>query len=192
VDGSNGSCIVTKSNVSSGLKVVRGPDWKWEDQDGGIGTIDVLQASSVDPNGWSGVKWGDGSSSENKCRVTVAADLKFHKSACLCGGSNALSIGDRVRVKKSVPEPEYKWGSDVSHESIGILKKIESDGDVVIDFPERSGWKGVLTEMERAPAGTETKNSNGDLVAKGGKKGGTGGYTGLDPSKIWYCGKHKV
>ena len=38
---------------------------------------------------------------------------------------NALSFGDRVRVKLSVSEPKYKWGSDVSHKSMGILKTCE-------------------------------------------------------------------
>ena len=40
--------------------------------------------------------------------------------------------------------------------------------------------------------GTEKKNSNGDIVTKSGKRGGTGGFTGLTPDQIWYCGKQKV
>jgi hypothetical protein len=36
------------------------------------------------------------------------------------------------------------------------------------------------------------KNRIGDPVKKGGQRGGTGGFTGLSPGQIWYCGKKKV
>ena len=31
-----------------------------------------------------------------------------------------LKVGDRVRVKASVTQPKYKWGS-VTHRSIGVV-----------------------------------------------------------------------
>ena len=66
---------------------------------------------------------------------------------------SALKVGDRVRVKRSVSDPKYGWGS-VSHESSGTLTKIDEDGDVQIDFAFRKGWNGRLVEVEaddRAP-----------------------------------------
>ena len=56
-------------------------------------------------------------------------------------------MGDKVKVDPSISEPKYKWGS-VKKGSVGTVKRIDSDGDIVVDFPEQSGWKGLLKEME--------------------------------------------
>ena len=65
-----------------------------------------------------------------------------------------LQVGDMVRVKREVKEPKYKWGSGVSHETVGTIKKIDSDGDCKVDFGGRQRrWNGVLDEMELVAAG---------------------------------------
>ena len=56
-------------------------------------------------------------------------------------------VGDRVRVKSSVTKPKYNWGQ-VKSTSIGKLTRIDDDGDCCVNFPEQSGWTGLLTEME--------------------------------------------
>ena len=42
-------------NIKVGDKVVRGIDWKWNDQDGGSGTVGEVAA--VKGNGWITVRW---------------------------------------------------------------------------------------------------------------------------------------
>ena len=38
-----GCCAVTKQNFKGGAKVMRGPDWKWSDQDAGPGKLSKVR-----------------------------------------------------------------------------------------------------------------------------------------------------
>lgn len=60
--------------------------------------------------------------------------------------SSTIKVGDKVRVKPSVKKPQYDWGY-ISHQSIGKVATIQGN-DLVINFPEMSHWKGILSEME--------------------------------------------
>nr|XP_055043072.1 E3 ubiquitin/ISG15 ligase TRIM25-like [Misgurnus anguillicaudatus] len=62
---------------------------------------------------------------------------------------STFKIGSKVRVKASVESPEYGWG-DVTKNSVGTVKAIDSD-ELTVDFPEHSGWTGILSEMELIP-----------------------------------------
>ena len=51
--------------LDAGDEVVRGPDWKWGDQDGGAGTVgEVIEelpgARPLSGTGWIAVKWPSG------------------------------------------------------------------------------------------------------------------------------------
>lgn len=59
------SVPVSTGNVTIGLRVVRGPDWKWNDQDGGAGKLGTI--TRVDAPGQVRVQWDSGESST--CRV---------------------------------------------------------------------------------------------------------------------------
>ena len=64
--------------------------------------------------------------------------------------NNSLKVGDLVRVRPTVIKPSTKWGNKgVSHASIGRIKEFLKGPDVIIDFPEHSGWNGKYYEMER-------------------------------------------
>ncbi|XP_068082847.1 E3 ubiquitin-protein ligase HERC2 [Anabrus simplex] len=66
-------------------------------------------------------------------------------------GPPPIKVGDKVKVKASVKNPKYKWGS-VNHNSIGVVTSISSNGrDLSVDFPQQSNWTGVVTEMELVP-----------------------------------------
>ena len=61
-----------------------------------------------------------------------------------------IKVGDRVRVKASVETPRYNWGSKgVSHDSVGVVTRLDSDGEMRVDFPEHSDWMAFLSEMEK-------------------------------------------
>ncbi|KAI8508669.1 E3 ubiquitin-protein ligase herc2, partial [Branchiostoma belcheri] len=65
---------------------------------------------------------------------------------------SAVKVGDKVRVKRSVTTPKYKWGS-VTHNSIGVVTAFSANGkDVTVDFPEQSHWTGLVSEMELVPS----------------------------------------
>ncbi|KAK1318887.1 E3 ubiquitin-protein ligase KEG [Acorus calamus] len=60
-----------------------------------------------------------------------------------------MRVGDWVRVKATVSTPSYQWG-DVSHSSVGVIHRIEDDGElwVAFCFLERL-WLCKTREMER-------------------------------------------
>ena len=80
-------CIVTKANLVAGRRVVRGPDWQWDDQDEGPGETGTLMGLCEETNDWASVTWANG---RGNYRVSGAADLKYLKSDCVCGKNLAL------------------------------------------------------------------------------------------------------
>ncbi len=58
-----------------------------------------------------------------------------------------IKVGSKVRVKSSVEEPFYKWGQ-VNHSSVGVVTKLDDDGEMRINFPYQEDWMGKLDEME--------------------------------------------
>ena len=52
----------------------------------------------------------------------------------------------------------------MTHESVGVVLRIDDDGEMIIDFPEQSGWLGVLSEMELVDSVTPVEGrENGNL-----------------------------
>ncbi|XP_071496413.1 E3 ubiquitin-protein ligase HERC2-like [Diadema antillarum] len=65
-----------------------------------------------------------------------------------CAPGSNIKVGDRVRVKRSVTSPRYKWGS-VTHQSIGTVTGFNANGkDVTVNFPQQPHWTGLVSEME--------------------------------------------
>ncbi|XP_063970630.1 E3 ubiquitin-protein ligase HERC2-like [Lytechinus pictus] len=65
-----------------------------------------------------------------------------------CAPGSNIKVGDRVRVKRSVSAPRYKWGS-VNHQSIGTVTGFNANGkDVTVNFPQQPHWTGLVCEME--------------------------------------------
>jgi hypothetical protein len=72
-----------------------------------------------------------------------------------------FKVGDKVRVKASVKRPYYAFGPVVTHKSIGEVKHTYADGELLIDFPDHTGWNGVGREMELVfPEETKQKEQN--------------------------------
>ncbi|XP_054929802.1 E3 ubiquitin-protein ligase HERC2 isoform X6 [Dermacentor andersoni] len=87
----------------------------------------------------------------------AAASLPASSSALTQASQSqsALRAGDRVRVRPTVSQPKYKWGS-VTRSSIGTVTSecsalnVSRNGrDVTVDFPQQSNWMGLVSEMER-------------------------------------------
>ena len=113
-----------------------------------------------DVAGCSRATW-NGDFGEQCCRTCKASDGARHGPDCEAKAKAAaaglssstpsastMKIGDRVRVRQCVASPKYGWGSSVDHKSSGTLKRIDDGGDVIIDFPNHSGWRGRLEEIE--------------------------------------------
>lgn len=60
-----------------------------------------------------------------------------------------FKVGDKVRVRSNVKEPQHGWGS-VAHGDIGVVNSVCGDSGEVLycNFPHQSWWKGAVDEME--------------------------------------------
>ena len=70
-------------DISVGLRVVRGPDWKWGDQDGGEGCLGTV-IESGDETAYGQVVvvlWDNGMRANYRCGVDGSYDLKVYDSA---------------------------------------------------------------------------------------------------------------
>ncbi len=62
-----------------------------------------------------------------------------------------LRVGDRVRVALPAgqTQPRYKWGSHVNAESIGTVRRIDADGDVIVSFgADAPTWRALGAELQ--------------------------------------------
>ena len=70
--------------IEPGLRVVRGPDWKWGDQDGGEGCLGTVAESgdkSETPEGVVIVQWDNGNRCNYRCGLEGKYDLKVYDNA---------------------------------------------------------------------------------------------------------------
>ena len=75
--------------ITTGLRVVRGPGWKWGDQDGGegwVGTVVEVQLSEVPVGARTMaaavvVQWDNGNRCNYRCGVEDQYDLRVLDSA---------------------------------------------------------------------------------------------------------------
>lgn len=81
-----GSAKVKMKGIFMGARVARGPDWDWNDQDGGEGSPGIV----IDIRGWDGetgrsvanVAWCNGTSNVYRLGHKGKVDLKYlHQSA---------------------------------------------------------------------------------------------------------------
>ena len=98
--------------------------------------------------------------------------------------SEAPVTNDSVKIRKTVVQPEYKWGA-VTHSSVGVVKMLdgrstgsnfgcgEDDPDVIVDFPEQIGWRGKQSELikVRRPSGN-SPDSHRKFSGKRNRKSG--------------------
>ncbi|XP_013416937.1 uncharacterized protein LOC106178346 [Lingula anatina] len=114
-----------------GTRVVRGPDWKWENQDGdGPGTVVGYGKGS-----WVWVHW-DYTDHENIYRYggpECAYDVWIFEEAKKMDEGKLIDVG--VRVKRG---PDWRYGDqDGGNGTIGIVVKVEENGKVKVRWPNR-------------------------------------------------------
>ena len=69
--------------IELGLRVVRGPNWKWGDQDGGEGSLGTVIDPGEETASGRGVVvlWDNGNRSNYRCGIDGCYDLKVYDSA---------------------------------------------------------------------------------------------------------------
>ena len=74
--GTCNSCSVSQMKPAVGIRVVRGPDWEWEDQDGGegyVGTVAGLEEGGREVV----VQWDAGQRCRYRCGEQSKYDLRI-------------------------------------------------------------------------------------------------------------------
>ncbi|MBN2875798.1 MAG: hypothetical protein JXM71_11945, partial [Spirochaetales bacterium] len=130
--GAVAGAIVTKDIAKVGLRVVRGKDWKWEDQDGGPGKLGTIK-TEPSSTGWVRVLWDNGH--ENSYRVESAFDLAVASS----GGLVVMPSSDE-------PMP----GADVTKELAKVGLRVVRGKDWKWD--DQDGGPGKLGTIKTEPS----------------------------------------
>ena len=110
--------------VYEGDTVVRGPDWQWDDQDGGAGKTGI--ALPDDSEGWIGVRWEGGSKNAYRYGSDRKADVVLLLGASLPASSKDLPVGSRVVLAKGYAGVGDARSGPLAPGDVGDL--IESDG----------------------------------------------------------------
>ncbi|XP_038061660.1 E3 ubiquitin-protein ligase MIB2-like [Patiria miniata] len=146
--------------IFPGAQVVRGPDWEWEDQDGGegiIGTVKEVFGTQGTHRSLVSVQWPNGKT--NKYRVGYKGKLDVqYKQEDTAGeffidhlpnfdGTRVrpyLDTGDKVRLldmdhlklKELQEERNLGWNEEIKDYcgKVGEVVMVDKDGDVKVNF----------------------------------------------------------
>jgi hypothetical protein len=143
---------VSRNNISIGLRVKRGPDWSYGDQDGGgAGKVLGWQAGgtsvgeSPGSDLWAKVRWDSGGSNNYE----IGADGDYCLSVAEGGaGAGGLSVGDRVALREGAEQR-----GPLANGRVGTL--VEDDGSSVPYKCEFGGETYWYTAADVVKAGTE-------------------------------------
>ncbi|XP_049314109.1 E3 ubiquitin-protein ligase mind-bomb isoform X1 [Bactrocera dorsalis] len=159
---------VAVRGIFPGARVVRGVDWQWEDQDGGVlrrGKVNEIQDwSSASPRSAAYVVWDNGAKNLYRVGFEGMADLKVVNDAKgntvyrdhlpLLGengpgkGPHGFQIGDKVTVDldleivQSLQHGHGGW-TDGMFECLnnpGIVVGIDEDHDIVVAYNSGNRW----------------------------------------------------
>ena len=122
---------VKANDFSIGMRVVRGPDWKWGDQDKYNGQPgEGLIIREVDRDKWIKVLWDNGD--EIHSYRVGAENGKFDLALATCANKIKILTTPGTKVRRG---PDWKW-NDQDDNGIGIVVG-------TVDIP---GWVAVKWE----------------------------------------------
>lgn len=141
----------------AGLRVQRGPDWRWGDQDGGEGSVGIVVDAGHD--GWCSVRWPTGhvngyrvghsglfdllaagpgtpqghhkgQRSSSVAQSTVSDRSQQHAGAA---GAGQLGVQPGLKVQRG---PDWQWGEqDGGWGSVGVVMDVTRDGWCTVRWP---------------------------------------------------------
>ncbi|XP_055383755.1 E3 ubiquitin-protein ligase mind-bomb [Condylostylus longicornis] len=154
--------------IFPGARVVRGVDWQWEDQDGGVGrrgkVNEIQDWSSASPRSAAYVVWDNGAKNLYRVGFEGMADLKvvndskgntvYRDHLPLLGengpgkGPHGFQIGDKVTVDleleivQSLQHGHGGWTDGMFEclNNIGKVVGIDEDHDIVVAYTSGNRW----------------------------------------------------
>ncbi|XP_059226620.1 E3 ubiquitin-protein ligase mind-bomb isoform X2 [Stomoxys calcitrans] len=159
---------VAVRGIFPGARVVRGVDWQWEDQDGGVGrrgkVNEVQDWSSASPRSAAYVVWDNGAKNLYRVGFEGMADLKVVNDAKgntvyrdhlpLLGengpgkGPHGFQLGDKVTVDldleivQSLQHGHGGWTDGMFEclNNVGLVVGIDEDHDIVVGYNSGNRW----------------------------------------------------
>jgi len=142
--------------------VERGPDWKWDNQDGGPGKKGRVTRGVVD--GWVKIKWDAGGENSYRYGNDGKYDIKVSSSSSPSSPSGSATVGtsplsasaggivngSRVMIRSvSVAEAETAQRGHGGYASsmasmfgkAGVVMRVDDDGDLHVRMDDGSGEK---------------------------------------------------
>jgi len=83
---------VALKDKTYGVRVTRGKDWKWSDQDGGTGSVGTTVPDGDDQRGWINVKWDNGRSYRYRVGAEGKYDLYYAPGQARTGHSDRVPL----------------------------------------------------------------------------------------------------
>jgi len=113
---------VTVSNCKEGTRVIRGKDWKWGNQDGGVGSLGtVIGPGSNWMGGWCQVQWDNGECSNYRFGAEGKFDLFIAPQPPNQSVTNAQPTYSRFRQTKRLVKKRNPQLEDELHLAVYML-----------------------------------------------------------------------
>ncbi|XP_037933778.1 E3 ubiquitin-protein ligase mind-bomb isoform X2 [Teleopsis dalmanni] len=185
---------VAVRGIFPGARVVRGVDWQWEDQDGGVGrrgkVNEVQDWSSASPRSAAYVVWDNGAKNLYRVGFEGMADLKVVNDAKgntvyrdhlpLLGengpgkGPHGFHIGDKVTVDldleivQSLQHGHGGWTDGMFEclNNAGMVVGIDEDHDIVVAYNSGNRWtfNPAVLTKVSSPTTAQPEFQVGDIV----------------------------
>ncbi|XP_035233746.1 LOW QUALITY PROTEIN: E3 ubiquitin-protein ligase HECTD1-like, partial [Stegodyphus dumicola] len=145
-----------------GSRIVRGPDWKWRDQDGnppGEGTI-----SGELHNGWIDVTWDQGGANSYRMGAEGKYDLKlapgFDPEAYLASVASSTTAAANIKLRSKNPVTS-SIGSTLSSASLKVARTMTTDTSSARGSVSSSSFGGCETSSSLSVlAGDQSTSGN--------------------------------
>lgn len=167
-------------------------------------TVDICKIEKIEDDELWGY-WRDGFKEVPKTLMELKlVRTNEHMNCCYKSSAIKLSIqeepefkvGQKVKViVKRGDETKYGWGG-VTSGDVGIVKSIENDDSLYVDFPNQKEWHGLPSEFELVKEEDSTSeykigqtfNTKEEVVAaiKAGCKVDNGGYVYYEKNGVLY------
>lgn len=180
--------------IFPGARVVRGVDWQWEDQDGGVGrrgkVNEIQDWSAASPRSAAYVVWDNGAKNLYRVGFEGMADLKVVNDAKgntvyrdhlpLLGengpgkGPHGFHIGDKVTVDldleivQSLQHGHGGWTDGMFEclNNMGKVVGIDEDHDIVVAYMSGNRWtfNPAVLTKVASPTASAPEFAVGDIV----------------------------
>lgn len=136
--------IVTEDLAVDSLRVMRGKDWDWEEQDGGAGKAGTI-VNAKKGHGWVTVKWDAG-----------------RQDGYRIGYDNKYDLYIYVPQERAEPKPSVQEMRDALNQSIKYVSKEEYDQG----FCEKRGYDMYGKSLKPNTNGTITAGQHGPFKVR--------------------------